>query len=339
MTSLTEKQIIEDEKTPKRWPQIAAAVSVLLIIAIIVLSVLLPTGKNRKPLETVGSSVPSDASSSLSGGQSSTDPTGSVNSSTPDDSSAEGSSVSEVSSTDGSKTDSSNTVSDAPSTGSGPDDTTPSSPSGSSSSSGTQSVTSSTTSQTPSRVSSSSGASSSANVSSTDSSKVISSDASSTSSGGSTDATVTYTYTAATAVNAVPTGYSVLYDYTDCVVVTGVSGVSADGVYTVPDTLGGKKVVAVMPSAFSGAASSVKKVYLPSSVRVIWGDAFTNCNALTDIYLKSSAIYIYNDAFVPKAQRSGTLTIHCKRECRDFDYYYYRNVAARYGAEYEEWNG
>lgn len=150
-----------------------------------------------------------------------------------------------------------------------------------------------------------------------------------------------FRYVEATLQNAYPTGYSSVYAPENAVVITKVDYVDPDGQYVIPDTIDGKKVAAVMPSAFSDSAVApiVKSVTLPASVRTIWSDAFKGCYNLTDLYLKSGAIGIYTDAFPAVSQRTATLTIHCKRDCRDFDFYYYRNIAGKYDAVYEEWNG
>ena len=79
-------------------------------------------------------------------------------------------------------------------------------------------------------------------------------------------------------------------------------------------------------------------VTLPSSVKTVWSNAFENCYNLTDLYLESAVIEIYQDALPDPSKRTGMLTIHCQWECRDFNFYYYRNIADRYGANYEEWN-
>lgn len=150
-----------------------------------------------------------------------------------------------------------------------------------------------------------------------------------------------YTYIEATAQNAYPTGYSAMYAPENAVVITKVNYKEESGNYIIPDTIDGKKVAAVMPSAFSDSSisSSVKSVTLPSTVRTIWNDAFKNCYNLTDLYLKSAVIGIYENAFPASVNRNGKITFHCKRDCRDFNFYYYRNIAERYDATYEEWNG
>ena len=150
-----------------------------------------------------------------------------------------------------------------------------------------------------------------------------------------------YTYIEATIQNAYPTGYSAMYAPENAIVITKVNYKEESGNYIIPDTIDGKKVAAIMPSAFSDSSisSSVKSVTLPATVRTIWGDAFKNCFNLTDLYIKSSVIGIYENAFPASVNRNGKITFHCKSDCRDFDFYYYRNIANKYDADYEEWNG
>lgn len=150
-----------------------------------------------------------------------------------------------------------------------------------------------------------------------------------------------YTYVDATNATAYPDWYSTIHQVQNAVVITRVNHVAADGVYVVPDTLDGKKVVAIMPGAFGDAAVSgaVRSVTLPTSVRTIWNDAFKDCIHLKDLYLKTPAVEIYTDAFPAVDRRSVTLTIHCQRDCRNLNFYYYRSIAPDYGAVYAEWNG
>ena len=150
-----------------------------------------------------------------------------------------------------------------------------------------------------------------------------------------------YTYITATISNAYPPEANASYEPQNAIVITKVNYKEPSGNYVIPETIDGKKVAAIMPSAFSDSSisSSVKSVTLPSTVRTIWSNAFKNCYNLTDIYIKSTAIGIYTDAFPSASKRNGTLTIHCKRDCRNFNYYYYRNIAGDYDAEYAEWNG
>ena len=114
------------------------------------------------------------------------------------------------------------------------------------------------------------------------------------------------------------------------IVITGIAQPSAKGVYDIPAYIDGKKVIAIMPNAFSG--SNAQTVYVPTTVKTIWNYAFAG-SSLTDIYFRGSAIYAESKAF------SGSLTIHCSASCSDRNFRYYKNCAASYGAVWEEWNG
>lgn len=135
--------------------------------------------------------------------------------------------------------------------------------------------------------------------------------------------------------------FSVSANLENAVVITGVSTVSSNGEYIIPETLGGKRVVAIMGLAFcdDNIKDTVKKVVVPASVKTIWSNAFANCHNLTDIYFRGKAIYVETNAFAAKSNRTGTLTIHCSYGCSDRNYRYYRNSASNYGALYEEWDG
>ena len=135
--------------------------------------------------------------------------------------------------------------------------------------------------------------------------------------------------------------FSVSTDLDDCVVITGVSTASSNGEYIIPETLGGKKVIAIMGLAFcdDNIKHTVKKVVVPASVKTIWGNAFANCYNLTDIYFRGQSIYVEGNAFAAKTNRTGTLTIHCSYNCSDRNLRYYRNSASNYNALYEEWDG
>lgn len=150
-----------------------------------------------------------------------------------------------------------------------------------------------------------------------------------------------YTYIEATLENAYPTGYSSLYAPENAIVITKVDYIEESGNYVIPELIDGKKVAAIMPQAFCDPkiSSTVKSVTLPKTVRTIWSNAFKDCVNLKDVYIKSEAIGIYNDAFPEVSQRLNTLVFHCARNCRNFNFYYYRNIADDYGATYEEWNG
>ncbi len=150
-----------------------------------------------------------------------------------------------------------------------------------------------------------------------------------------------YEYAEATLDNAYPTGHSEMNAPQGAIVITKIKYIEESGNYVIPDTIDGKKVAAIMPSAFCDASISgtVKSVTLPSTVRTIWNDAFKDCYNLQDIYIKSGTIAIYANAFPETAKRNNTLTFHCSRDCKNFDFYYYRNIVGNYDAEYKEWNG
>ena len=150
-----------------------------------------------------------------------------------------------------------------------------------------------------------------------------------------------YSYIPATMENVYPIRYANPPDLSNVVVITKVEYIEPSGNYVVPDYIDGKKIGAIMPYAFTDdeISPTVKSVTLPASVKSIWNNAFSGCYNLTDLYLKSRAIEIYVDTFPTVSERNGVLTFHCSRDCRDFNYYYYRNISDKFDALYEEWNG
>lgn len=149
--------------------------------------------------------------------------------------------------------------------------------------------------------------------------------------------TVTYSYRNAKYGD----DFSVSTNLENCVVITGVKTASANGEYKIPDTIDGKKVIAIMALAFCDDSihNTVKKVIVPSTVKTIWNNAFANCYYLTDIYFCGNSIYTEANAFPESSKRNGTLTIHCSENCSDRNFRYYKNSASNYDAEYAEWNG
>ena len=75
------------------------------------------------------------------------------------------------------------------------------------------------------------------------------------------------------------------------VVITGVKTAATDGKYVIPETLDGKKVIAIMALAFcdNNISNTVKTVFVPSTVKTIWNNAFATCYNLTDIYFKGTS--------------------------------------------------
>ena len=135
--------------------------------------------------------------------------------------------------------------------------------------------------------------------------------------------------------------FSVSANLENAVVIIGVKTPSSSGEYIVPETIDNKKVIAIMGLAFcdDNIKHTVKKVVVPASVKTIWGNAFANCYNLTDIYFRGQSIYVEGNAFAAKTNRTGTLTIHCSYNCSDRNLRYYRNSASNYNALYEEWDG
>ena len=121
----------------------------------------------------------------------------------------------------------------------------------------------------------------------------------------------------------------------NAVVITDVVQPSADGTYTIPTVLDGKRVVAIMPNAFASVRNEATCVIIPDSVKTVWNNAFADCVKLSHVYLEGKAIYIEALAF----DRAGEFTLHCAADCSDRNYRYYKNTASQYGAVYEEWNG
>ena len=101
----------------------------------------------------------------------------------------------------------------------------------------------------------------------------------------------------------------------NAVVITGVATAAKSGVYVIPEQIGGKKVVAVMSSAFSDPeiCSTVKKVVLPASIHSVW-EKFEYCDNLTDLYFsgKSVVTNTYTFGLIPNRQQ---LTVHGVPDC------------------------
>lgn len=135
--------------------------------------------------------------------------------------------------------------------------------------------------------------------------------------------------------------FSVSTNFENCVVITAVKSASSNGEYIIPETLGGKRVLAIMGNAFCDAkvALTVKKVVVPANVKTIWNNAFGNCYNLSDIYFKGNSVYTEINAFPETSKRNSKLTIHCSANCSDRNFRYYKNSASYYDAAYKEWNG
>ena len=319
MTSFEEKQTIENPKlNNKRWLYITAAV---LAVILVIISIFVFAPKDN---DSNDSNNNSNSSSFSSNSNTSTD-----NNDTPSSEQHGDDEVSDESSSPSSSSQNSNSTNNMTNNTSGNTTTNNTSTNSSSQNNSTTNNTNSNGSSNTTTNNTSSGSTTSNNITSDTVSETP-------------DTTQPkYSYIEATIENAYPTGYSAMYATENAIVITKVNYKEESGNYIIPDTIDGKKVAAIMPSAFSNSSisSSVKSVTLPATVRTIWGDAFKNCFNLTDLYIKSSVIGIYENAFPASVNRNGKITFHCKSDCRDFDFYYYRNIANKYDAEYEEWNG
>ena len=317
MTSFEEKQTIKTPKeNNKRWLIIIAAV---LVLVLIVVGILLFPQKDSSNNEGNDTSTNSSISSDL-------DTSDNTTSSEQKNSDSQGNETSTPISSNQTQTPSKNEGS-ATNNSSVNTTTTNSSTSGNSQNSNTNNTTNSSSNSTSTNSTSSSNKTESSNTSSS----------TSTTTTPSQTTTVTYMYRDAKYGD----DFSVSANLENAVVITGVKTTAADGKYIIPETLDGKKVVAIMALAFcdDNISSTVKTVIVPSSVKTIWNNAFANCYNLTDIYFKGNAIYTESNAFPEKSKRNGTLTIHCSANCSDRNYRYYKNSASNYDAEYEEWNG
>lgn len=319
MTSFEEKQTIEaEEENNKRWLIIIAAVLVLILI---VVGILLFAQKDTPNNEGNDTSTNSSISSDL-------DTSDNTTSSEQKNSESQGNETSAPTSNNQTQTPSKN-EGNTTNNSFGNTTTTNSSTSSGSQNSNTNNTTNSSSNSTATNSTSSS------NKTETENSNT--SFSTSTTTTPSQTTTVTYMYRDARYGD----DFSVSANLENAVVITGVKTTAADGKYIIPETLDGKKVVAIMALAFcdDNISNTVKTVIVPSSVKTIWNNAFANCYNLTDIYFKGNAIYTESNAFPEKSKRNGTLTIHCSANCSDRNYRYYKNSASNYDAEYEEWNG
>lgn len=319
MTSFEEKQKIEFSiQKNKRWLYILAAV---LVFIIIILSVFL---FNRK--DTPSASTNNSYSESKDFSDSSADTAGdtTLNNSAENSNPVGGESVS--SNSNGKKNDSNSNSGNANTNSS------------SGTSAGNINSNSYGTSVNDGNLNSSSSTPSNNSTTSGDNKENNSnSSGSSNSSTSSITSSVSYNYRDAKYGD----DFSVSANLDNCIVITGVKTASSNGEYTIPETINGKKVIAIMGLAFcdNNIAQGVKKVIVPSSVKTIWNYAFSNCYNLSDIYFKGNSIYTEAFAFPESSKRNGTLTIHCSSTCNDRNFRYYKNSASNYDAQYKEWNG
>ena len=146
-----------------------------------------------------------------------------------------------------------------------------------------------------------------------------------------TNQSVTYLYHLAEAEDL---GLSSYHNEHNDIVITGVNGRSPNGEYTIPSYIDGMRVRAIMPEAFIG--TNVTKVRLGATIEIIWYDAFSDCDDLTDIYFAGEYLDIWPDAFPHMNSLDNQPTIHCSATCHDADMRLYKNMTS---LNWEEWNG
>lgn len=127
----------------------------------------------------------------------------------------------------------------------------------------------------------------------------------------------------------------------NAVVITGVKTPAANGIYEIPETIGGKKVVAIMNDAFcaDSVKDTVKQVIIPANVKTINGHAFFECYNLTDIYIKGNAVACPSAIIPEKGDRNFEITIHASAGCHDRNFHTYKTLCTYWETDFEEWNG
>ena len=127
----------------------------------------------------------------------------------------------------------------------------------------------------------------------------------------------------------------------NAVVITGVKNASDSGKYDIPETINGKKVVAIMNNAFcdDNIKDTVKQVIIPSNVKTINAYAFYQCYNLTDIYIKGEAVACPSVILPQKSNRNFTITIHASATCHDRNFHTYKTLCTYLEVKFAEWNG
>lgn len=123
----------------------------------------------------------------------------------------------------------------------------------------------------------------------------------------------------------------------NAITIIGVENPSADGTYFIPDTIDGKRVIAIAMYAFrdENISDTVKRVIVSESVKNIHNYAFADCYNMTDIYLCGEAVAGSPLLFLPKLEnRKYTITLHASATCHDRNHRTYKSIYS-----YEEWTG
>jgi hypothetical protein len=131
------------------------------------------------------------------------------------------------------------------------------------------------------------------------------------------------------------------YDPETDIVITGIKLTAQDGVYEVPATINGKRVVSIRPLAFSG--TNARRVTLGKNVIYVAQNAFSGCYDIEALYIRSNRLFLSRSAFIPAFSRNVTLKIYCSAQCTvDDDLLgecYLKDIVRVYGGEFYEWNG
>lgn len=131
------------------------------------------------------------------------------------------------------------------------------------------------------------------------------------------------------------------YDPETDIVITGVKTVAQDGVYEIPNTINGKRVVAICPLAFSGA--NPRKVTLGKNIIYVSQNAFSGCYDIEALYIRSNYLFLSRSALIVASSRNVTLKIYCSSQCVVDDDLngdcYLKDMVRVYGGEFHEWNG
>lgn len=123
------------------------------------------------------------------------------------------------------------------------------------------------------------------------------------------------------------------------VTITGVSKTDENGIYVIPETIDGKKVVAIASHAFSDDAvkDTVRIVIFPRNVISVNVYSFYYCYNITDIYFPSHT-YIAGDAFNPEKARY-IITLHSPETATNRNFTKLSNFAMYQGMLFEPWIG
>ncbi len=316
MTQLDEKTSVNKRTNKKMTPIVLTVGAVVLALAVVLLIILLsgkPDSDFDRDSVSVGQSSIKDNTSQSSHGNPQSGASQSFDGASSEQSDQQNSSEN-TSTEDGFTSETNSTVSGGTST------------SASSNNAQNSSKQSSVTSAVSSTVSSS--------VSSKQQSSVNSS---STNSSASDTVELNYTYRDAVLGDDI-NGYA---DISNCVVIIGVKQPKADGVYEIPNTIGGKRVLTIATEAFQAEniKLTVKELILPENVRNLANSCLFYCVNLTDIYIKGEGVHIGSGCFPPTQRRNFTITLHCSATCHDRNFTKMSLIANYNDLVFDEWNG